>query len=392
MQVAVLGGGYAGVGLVRELENRLPRATEIVLVDEDGTHLIQHELHRLLRFPQLRDDLRIPLEDLVRRATVRTARVDSIDLDSPTVHLEDDSHLNPSFLAICLGAVTADELVPGASEFAQPLKRIEHARAIRERFRSLEDGDRTVVAGAGLSGIQVAGELAANRDERSEEIEIVLIEQAETVAPTFPHQFRNAVTETLLEAGITLRTDCAVARVTDAGVEFRDGGKIESSQVIWTGGITGPEAMRRRRIPVRSDLRIGHRAFALGDVAVVTDDHGTRVPPAAQTAVRQAPVAARNLVRLCTAERDSDLVFEPRLTRYVHESPGWVVSIGDEAVANIGEEIIRGAAAKAVKESVNAGYLGSIGEIQRALHTISETIDWPHPKFHGRHDHHESMR
>jgi len=47
-----------------------------------------------------------------------------------------------------------------------------------------------VVGGAGLSGIQTAGELAALANEAGIQTNITLIEQQPTVAPNFPENFQ----------------------------------------------------------------------------------------------------------------------------------------------------------------------------------------------------------
>ncbi len=77
--------------------------------------------------------------------------------------------------AVCLGARTAFYGLPGVREHATPLKRLDDAHVIREQFHGLSDGDRVVVGGAGLSGVQVAGELAEMREDS--DIEVLLLER-----------------------------------------------------------------------------------------------------------------------------------------------------------------------------------------------------------------------
>lgn len=380
MEVAVLGGGYAGVRLARELDRRLPRDVDLVIVDDTGDHLVQHELHRLIRFPELDEQVRIPLDDLVGDVTVVEESVTSVDEETRVVDLASGESLQPDILAICLGAVTGLDIIPGIDEYGLPLKRVEHAEAIRRRFEALGAGQRVLIGGAGLSGIQVAGELAAALERDGPDIEITVLEQESHVAPRFPNAFRAAVSEALADAGVVVRTGVRIERVDGTGAELEGGEVLPAALVIWTGGIAGPDATDNRRLRVRSDLRVADRTFALGDAALVVDDHGKRVPAAAQTAVRQAPVAAENIQRLVAAEEDHDLVFDPRLERHVHQSPGWVVSIGDDAVAMVGNEVVRGRKARAIKASVNAQYLGSIGDIQRALDAVREVIGPGRPR------------
>ena len=81
MRVAVLGAGYAGLTLAKRLEDALPD-NEVVVVDEDGTHLVQHELHCVVRRPSLAEDITLDLREVLDRATVREATVTDVDPDA----------------------------------------------------------------------------------------------------------------------------------------------------------------------------------------------------------------------------------------------------------------------------------------------------------------------
>lgn len=406
MRVAVLGAGYAGLTLARRLEDLLPPNVDLVVVDEDGTHLVQHELHRLVRRPDLADAVRVPLDGTLDRATVRTARVAGIDREARTVHLDGapasggpggddgtladgaDGTLAYDYAAVCLGAETAFYGLSGVEAHATPLKRIEHAERIRETALR---GGRLVVGGAGLSGVQVAGELAALAHEEGIDADVHLLEREPSVAPTFPENFRGAVREELEERGVTVRTGARVTGATDEAVVLAsddgDGGDDEDEDAnegeeevpydgfVWTGGIRGPDATGGDRAPVRGDLRLDRRTFALGDAARIVDGDGEPVPASAAAAVRQARVAATNLARLVEHDLADDGGFAPRLEPYRFDVPGWIVSVGDGAVAQLGPVVLRGRAARAMKATVGAGHLGSVGDIERAVELVESELD-----------------
>jgi NADH dehydrogenase len=83
-------------------------------------------------------------------------------------------------------------------------------------------------------------------------------------------------------------------------------------------------------------------------------------------------VAATNIERLVTRADESG--FSPRLDRYRYSELGWLVSVGDGAVAQVGGRVVRGSAAKALKTTVGAGYLGSIGAIENASEYVWEKV------------------
>ena len=376
MQVLVAGAGYAGLGVIKSLEAKLPRDIDITLVDQNEFHLIQHELHRLIRYPELMDDITIPLDEVVDRTEIIQGTIESISPDDASLTLTSGRILEPTILVISLGAVTADWGIPGVKSNTVSMKTVEDALHVHER---LADADtRIVVAGAGLSGVQVAGEIAEFQAANGTGPRVTVLEQADRVTPTFPRNFSEQVADALTEIGVVVRNGTEIIRVNDDGVLCADNRTIPAEEVIWTAGITAPAAFNGPRYEVRSDLRLTKRTFALGDAAIVTDNRGTVVPAAAQTAIRQAPIVATNIARLIEADRsETSYVFEPRLERYTHTSPGWVVSIGDKAVAMVGDSVVDGAAAKVLKFSINTGYLGSIGAIDRSVQSVTDKLGWP---------------
>lgn len=371
MHVAVLGGGYAGVAAARELETTLPADVDLTLIDQRDTHLVQHLIHRVVREPSLSETLQIPLSSLLDRADHRQAQVRDVDADAGSVTLADGS-LSYDVGVLCLGARTAFYGLSDVRENATPLKRIEHAEQIREEFGTVPADGRVVVCGAGLSGIQIAGELAALGRDRGAEPAVVLLEQEGSVAPRFSAPFQRAIADELDEQGVTVRPNTTVTGADADALRLEDGTHLDYDQLIWTGGIAGGDALSGARPQVRATLRFGGRTFAAGDAVTVIDADGQLAPASAQTAVRQAGVAASNAAQLLAHRRESTGGFEPRFDRYRHDSLGWVVSVGDGTVAQVGGSVLRGSAARAVKTTVAAGYLGGLGGVESAAGYVRE--------------------
>ncbi|MEF8842456.1 MAG: FAD-dependent oxidoreductase [Haloarculaceae archaeon] len=376
MPVAVLGAGYAGLTAARRLERRLPDEVELVVVNDSPAHLVQHELHRVVRRPDLAEDITVPLADVLARAEVVEGYVESVDADAGVATLESGEVVEYDYGVLALGATTAFYDLPGVVEHAIPLKRLEDARRIRESFLA-SDAPRAVVGGAGLSGVQVAGELAALAEEEGLDADVILLEQLDEVAPSFGTRFGDAIRSELEDCGVLVRTRTTVAGATADAVELSGGGELPYDTFVWTGGIAGSEATGGDRPVVRADLRLGERTFAVGDAARIVDASGEAVPASAQSAVRAARVAATNVARLVEHERSGGGGFRPRLEGFDFDSPGWVVSIGDGAVAQVGPTVLRGTAARAAKASVGGAYLGSVGAVSKAVDLVREELGWP---------------
>ena len=383
MRVVVLGGGYAGLLTTRKLEESLPGDVELVLVDDTGDHLVQHELHRAVRVPEFVDAISHPLTELVERATVRTDTVESVDRESRTVELERNGTLAYDVCAVALGAETAYYGLEDVREHSTPLKRLEHATAVRHEFMGVAEGvgaaeepgaGTVVVGGAGLSGVQVAGELAAFADDDGvgDHVDVVLLEQADDIAPAFPENFRAAARDLLTEQGVEVRTGTTVAGADETHIEFESEESLPYEQFVWTGGIAGGEALGGERPQVRATLALDDRTFVLGDAARVVDAEGEAVPASAQAAVRASKVAARNIAETVAGERED---YDPRLEQWNFESPGWLISVGDDAVAQLGPEVFTGRLANVIKSSVGITYLAEHGSLRDALRVLREELD-----------------
>lgn len=357
MRVVVLGAGYAGLTLARRLECDLPRDADLVVVDETGEHLLQHELHRVVRRPDVAADLSIPLGELLERASVREGRVVEVDRAERAVGLADGEELSYDVAAVCLGAQTDYHGLPGVEAHARPLKGLADAAAVRREFEELlATGGTAVVVGGGLTGVQVAGELAAYAREERADVRVVLLEREDSVAPAFPPAFRTALTRELVTGGVDVRTGTRVTEATADAVRTT-AGEVPYDQFVWTGGIRGPDALGGERADVDESFRVDERTFVLGDAARVVDAEGRAVPATVRTAVRSAEAVGERIVQLVGGDADAD-------PSPVARPSGWLVSVGDGAVAKVGPEVFSGAAARALQSYVGPRY-GATAEAVR---------------------------
>ncbi len=399
MRVAVLGAGYAGLTVARRLERLLPSEVDIVVVDESTDHLVQHELHRLIRYPDLESAITVSLEKILSRAELRQAMVTDLDTDAGTATLDTadgTETLDYDLAAVCLGAETEFYGLDGVETYATPLKSVDDATAIREAALDSEGGN-AIVGGGGLSGIQAAGELAALSDREELNLDVRIVEMADRIAPGFDDAFATAVREELEARGVTIETGVAVDSADEQTVNLDDGRSLGAAVFVWTGGIRGPAAMGGQRRAAARDLQVSDSTFVVGDAAALTDENGQPVPASAQTATRQARVAATNIAALAgedgadisvnidVADEGGDggdvpetpLESRPELSVYNPETAGWVVSVGDGAVAQVGPFVFSGEPAKAAKAAIGVGHLGSVGAIRQASELVAEELDWP---------------
>jgi NADH dehydrogenase len=378
--VVVLGAGYAGAGAVQRLEEELNGSTEIVWVSDTDYHLVLHESHRVIRDPSVQHKITIPVQEIKSPSTKFVeGEVTGLDIDDREVELDDGRTVDYDYALVAMGSQTAYYGIPGLEEHSETLKSLDDALDIHEqvtaaaRDATRSDPAQVVIGGAGLSGIQSAGEVAEFRDEQNAPIEVTLVEALEEIFPPGTPELQQALRERVEAAGVNILTDDPITEADEDTIEFDERDAIDYDVFVWTGGITGRDAMdgvdlenEHNRVTASSTFETGDdRVFAIGDSAVI-DQGENPAPPTAQAAWQAAEVAGENLARA---------VNDKPLKTWTHKDKGTVVSIGEEAVAHDVEpvsgltlpvETFGGYPAKTLKKMIAARWIADITSWNRA--------------------------
>lgn len=375
--VLVLGSGYAGTGAIKRLEARLDENAVLTWVSNVEHHLLLHETHRLIRNPNAREWITVPIEEIKQPETRFVhGEVTNIDTAERAVELDDGSTIGYDYLVVALGSRTAFFGVDGLEEHALTLDSLDDALAIHDALEAAMDGAseddpaRVIVGGAGLAGVQCAGEIAAFRDGHGASLEITLVEGHAHVHPNNDPELQGRIRKQLHERDIELETGRFVRGVDETMVHFEDEGELEYDILLWTGGITARHTVEmlpgdiehRHRVPVSSTFETGDdRVFTIGDSAFIPGE-GDPMPPTAQAARQAAAVAAENVVRTM---RDRPL------ETWSYEDRGTLVSVGDATIAHdvtgIPLTTFGGPAARFLKRTVTAVWLARVASLTRAI-------------------------
>jgi NADH:ubiquinone reductase (H+-translocating) len=330
--IVVVGGGFGGLTLVRELararkRGRLP--ARITLIDRHNHHTFQPLLYQVATAGLQPQDVGISLRAILRRHGVQTrmGEVTGVDTMRRVVVLADGAEVAYDRLVLAAGAITEDFGVPGVAEHAFGLKSLAEATALRNevlrRFeaasadrRRLDDGTLTfVVAGGGPTGVELAGALAelvdlvVRRDHPAldlDRVRILLVEPRDRLLGGFTARSGQAALSGLRQRGVDVRLDVGIATAADGHVELTDGEVVPTRLLIWAAGVgasplgssLGIELTRGRRLPVDAQLRVtgADGVFAIGDLAGAEDERGELLPQVAPVAIQQARHVARHLV------------------------------------------------------------------------------------------------
>ncbi|MFP4625147.1 MAG: NAD(P)/FAD-dependent oxidoreductase [Natronomonas sp.] len=357
--VVVVGSGYVGTGTIQRLESELDSEADLTWISDVDHHFVLHESHRIIRDPSVGPKITFPIESLKSPATrFVEGRVVEIDVDTRELVLEDGSIVPFDYLVVGIGSRTAYFGIEGVKRNASTVKNLEDVLEIHNDLErvsqqaSRSDPAQVVVGGAGLSGIQSAGEIAAFRDEKRAPIEIHLVEGLDSVFPNNDPVVQATLRELLEAKEVRIHTGEFIGEVDEDTVYGSEDLALEYDVLLWTGGITGHEVAttadvdqqpRTNRLEVSPTFQTSHeRIFALGDAALVEQPTTNRpVPPTAQAAWQAAEVAATNVARSIREEP-----IEP----WVYRDMGTVISVGDDAVAN---DVV---GVRAIKETVTGPF------------------------------------
>jgi NADH dehydrogenase len=370
--VVVLGSGYAGTGAVKKLESELDGEADVTWVSDVDHHLVLHESHRCIRDPDVREKITFDVAEIKSPATrFVEGRVETIDTDERLVTLADGSTIEYDYLLVGFGSRTAFFGIDGLREHSLTLKSLEDALEIHEvvseaaREASRSDPAQVVVGGAGLSGIQSAGEIAEFRDRHRAPIEIHLVEGLENVFPNNDPVVQAKLRKLLEEKDVEIHTGEFIGEVDEETVYVGDEKELDYDVLLWTGGITGREPAesldvekdeRSNRIESGTDfLTSDERIFAIGDAALVDQPGDAPAPPTAQAAWQAAEVAGVNIARSIRGQP---------LEAWTYDDKGTLISVGEKAVAHnvkgLPIDTFGGPAAKALKKTVAARWIRKV--------------------------------
>jgi NADH dehydrogenase len=270
-RVVVLGGGYAGVEAVKVLHKsfKKDRSVEITLVDKNPFHTLMTELHEVAGGRVEPESVQISFEKIFvgKRVNRVVDRIRTIDFETKKL-VSDRAEYPYDYLVIGAGGEPEFFGIPGIREFAFTLWSFEDALRIRRHVEDMfrraaaePDPKRRseyltfVVAGAGLTGIELAGELKDWRPVmcrkhhiEESEVRIVVIEALDTVLPTLPARLVQKAARYLSKKGVEVMLKSPIIGAGQDMVLLKGDTSIVAGTFVWTCGIQGCEFAANLRL------------------------------------------------------------------------------------------------------------------------------------------------
>lgn len=351
--VVVVGGGFAGLSVVRELRRV---AVDVTMVDRHAYNTFSPLLYQVASATLNAGDVTWFLRAI--RSRQKNARflnetVIGMDHEARRISFDDGGSVHYDYLVIAAGVTTNFFGIQGAAEYAFPLYTRSQALTVRDEIfghleaaaRDGQDKDlRIVVVGGGATGVEMSGALAELRNKDMpvtypeldpDRTNITLLEMMPALLGPFEETLQSYARRSLEKRGVDIRTDTAVKEVRADGVVDGDGNFIPAGMVIWASGVTvhdtvrdwGVAQGRGSRIKIDDHLRVQglDRVFAIGDIAVADGDRA--LPQLAQPAMQQGKYVAK----LLRAELGGEAV-----DRFNYRDRGTLATIGrNSAVAQV---------------------------------------------------------
>ncbi|MBN9351681.1 MAG: NAD(P)/FAD-dependent oxidoreductase [Chitinophagaceae bacterium] len=331
IKVVVVGGGFAGLNLVKKLSKN--KSFQITLVDHNNYHYFPPLLYQVASAFIEPSNISYPFRRMFhtkKNLRFHMGSLVNVDLENKIVETSNDN-LRYDYLVLAMGTRSNYFGMRNVQEHAWPMKTINDALNLRNhillsmekavRATTKEERKRAlniVVAGGGPTGVEISGMIAelGHNVARREYPEIKnfqghihLVDMAPVLLGTMSKKAQKMASSVLSKLGVKIMCNVAVKDYRDGIVYLSDGKEITTDTLIWTSGVVAndipglPDDItgRGKRIQVNefNEVKNIPGVFAIGDISIQTTDGNFPKghPQLAQVAIQQGKLLAKNLAR-----------------------------------------------------------------------------------------------
>ena len=332
-QVLVLGGSFAGVEVVYQLMRLSDgRPPKIIVVDRQERHgylpLVQERLTETIAADQSCLETASYVKSIPGARYV-AGEIVAFDPETRTAELADGTRVKGRFVVVALGSVA--EAPPPIAEGGclhayKEGADFDRARAVLGELCREGKDPHVVVIGGGVSGCELAGELAHLKKKAPtgwSAPRVTLVTGSDRLLPSHAGRVGRKAYRILEGQGVEIRTGARVVSVHDDGLTLAEGDeKVElpCGLALWAGGVRPAPILAELGLPRTDDgwLSVGPTLqcfatatpthpdiFGCGDAVRVQSGEGEW--PTMQRAIEciwQAKRVARSILKLAEQKRD----------------------------------------------------------------------------------------
>ncbi len=340
-KIIVIGGGFAGIQLVRQLDENL---FEILLIDKINHHQFQPLFYQVATSQLEPSSISFPLRNVFKgkkNLQIRMAEVLNIDESTNSISTT-IGHFEYDFLVLAIGCKTNFFGNQEIEKYAFTLKTTYEAITIRnhilqtfENIISVEDDVKEsllnlVIVGAGPTGVELAGSFAEIRKNilpkdypgiDFSKFKIILIEGSKNTLNSMSDESKIASKKYLEEMGVIIMTETIVDHYDGKLLTLKNADVIKTKTVIWAAGVTGNKILglpenyfvnsNRLKVNQLSMIIDSKNIFAVGDIAYMeTDKYPKGHPQLANVAINQAQNLAKNFKNIVQNRPTHNFVYK----------------------------------------------------------------------------------
>lgn len=386
-RIIVIGAGYAGLKAVEKLSK--DAHNEVFLFDKNPYHFMQTDVYDLIAneydFSRVTIDLFTYCEGFNANVIFKKEFVTAVDFEHNKV-ITQNQRFSYNYLVIAVGSRTKFmNSVKGLKEYGYGIKALHRAIYFKQRFESSlfkkiqEEGSvckplHIVVAGGGLSGVEIAAQMASFAKDFyrknhyiCRKLNIDLINSSSHILSGMDKKLVQSSQKKLKELGVNIITNRKVVEVKKSSVVLSQGEVLETDFMIYAGGVE-PNALvhnldllkdKKGYIVSNNYLQVqGHRdVFAIGDCTTIYSDNNTPVAPTADIAEQMGELCAKNI---------QNLIKEKRLIEHKISSRGILIALGrGYASAKLFGFYLNGYSAYVIKKLVEKIYFFRLNRVSK---------------------------
>ena len=339
-RLILLGGGHAHLEVLRQAALRRLRGVELILISPSAFHHYSGMAPGFLQRTYEERELAVDLPRLCHAAGARFQEgyADTVDPTGRWVEV-DGTRIECDLISADVGSAPAGlDDVPGAREFAIPLRPVIETVGLRARLdKLLQSADAgpavagatrsltVCVVGGGAAGVEIALAVRRRADDAARPADVTLVERSSQLLGERGAHVAGEVADLLAARRVQVRTAATLTRVTEHDVVLDTGEVVPARLTIWLAGAAPTAVTAASALPkdargywlMDETLRSvgGGAVWGAGDCIGIAGHPD--VPKAGVYAVRAAPVLAANL--RIAAESDTP-VARDRLRSFVPQS------------------------------------------------------------------------
>src|SRR6185312_4487669 len=325
-RVVIIGGGFGGLKLARQLSNS---DYQVVLIDKNNYHQFQPLFYQVATSGLEPSSISFPFRKIFQKnhsVVFRVANVTSVE-PAKNILITDIGEITYDYLVIATGANTNFFGNENFRKYGLPMKNVSEALKIRnmvlQHYEDALTADNEtarqalmniVIVGGGPTGVEIAGTLADMRrfilpkdypELDFSMMKIHLLEASPRLLNGMADISGIKASEYLQRLGVSVKVNTRVKDYDGNTVQLGDGQNIESRTLIWAAGVAGNIVkgisedliIKNNRIKVDRNNKVEGTAniYAIGDIAYMTEEkYPNGHPQVAQVAIQQAECLAKN--------------------------------------------------------------------------------------------------